>query len=363
MRNRFHVLAAAVAALALMAWAAPSSAQWVIESKDQKTNIKIGFLSQGQIENITTPDGTAKSTNLFLRRFRILFGGKVSDKWTYFFETDNPNLGKGTGTAGTKDTGTMYIQDAFVTYNHSDEFKIDAGMLLLAQSHNHEQSAATLLPVDYGAYTFLESTPMAERVGRDYGIEIRGYPAKQHLEYRLGVFQGIRGVDSRNAVRVVGRAVWYPFAAESGYFYGGTFQGQKRVVGIGASFDKQREYGMYGVDAFVEQPINKGEQGVTFQVDWNRINGGTFVTALPLQYQFLAEGGVHFAKGKVSAFVQYAKHTYDNPVTPEQYAVNGGLVYWLAGHNRSLKISIGRQHTDHAPNRTQILAQLQIFYY
>jgi len=87
------------------------------------------------------------------------------------------------------------------------------------------------------------------------------------------------------------------------------------------------------------------------------------VTALPLQYQFLAEGGIHFAKGKVSAFVQYAKHTYDNPVTPEQYAVSGGLVYWLAGHNRNLKISIGRQHTDNAPNRTQILAQLQIFYY
>ena len=31
----------------------------------------------------------------------------------------------------------------------------------------------------------------------------------QHLEYRLGVFQGVRGTDSRNAFRVAGRAVWY----------------------------------------------------------------------------------------------------------------------------------------------------------
>ena len=362
MKNRFHILTALAVALVMVAWATPSSAQWVIESKDQKSNIKIGFLSQGQFENITTPDGTATSTNLFLRRFRILLGGKVSDKWTYFLETDDPNLGKGTGTAGTKDTGTMYIQDAFVTYNHSDTFKIDAGMLLLAQSHNHEQSAATLLPVDYGAYTFLESTPMAERVGRDYGIEIRGYPASQHLEYRVGVFQGIRGIDSRNSVRIVGRGVWYPFAAESGYFYGGTFQGQKRVVGVGASFDKQRDYGMYGLDFFVEQPINKGEQGVTFQVDWNRFNGGTFVV-LPLQYQFLVEGGFHFNKGKESIFGQYAKHTYDNPVTPQQYAFQVGVAYWMAGHNRSLKFSVGRQHTDNAPDRTQILAQLQIFAY
>ncbi|MEI6668192.1 MAG: hypothetical protein WCP29_08545 [Acidobacteriota bacterium] len=362
MKNRYRIIAAVAVVAATLAWALPASAQWVIESKDQKTNIKIGFLSQGQFESITTPDGTATATNLFLRRFRILFGGKVSDKWTYFFETDNPNLGKGTGTPGTKDTGTMYIQDAFVTYNHSDEFKIDAGMLLLAQSRNHEQSAGTLLPVDYGAYTFLESTPMAERVGRDYGIEIRGYPAKQHFEYRLGVFQGIRGIDSRNSMRIVGRGVWYPFAAESGYFYGGTFQGQKRQVGIGASFDKQRDYGMYGVDFFVEQPINKGEQGVTFQVDWNRINGGNFIV-LPLQYQFLVEGGVHFNKGKASVFGQYAKHTYDNPATAQQYAFQVGAAYWLAGHNRNIKVSIGRQHTDRAPDRTQLLAQLQIFYY
>lgn len=363
MKNRFRILTALAAVLVVVAWAAPSSAQWVIESKDQKANIKIGFLAQGQFENITTPDGKATATNFYLRRFRIIFGGKLSDKWTYFFETDNPNLGKGTGTAGTKDAGTMYIQDAFVTYTHNDAFKVDAGMLLLALSHNHEQSAATLLPVDYGAYTFLESSPMGERVGRDYGIEVRGYPFKQHFEYRLGVFQGIRGTDSRNAVRVVGRGVWYPFAAESGYFYGGTFQGQKRVVGVGASFDKQREYGMYGVDAFVEQPINKGAQGVTFQVDWNRIDGGTFVTSLPLQSQFLVEGGVHFNKGKLSAFGQYAKHMYDNPATPEQYVVGGGLAYWMAGHNRSLKASVGRVHTDNAPDRTQFLVQLQIFYY
>jgi hypothetical protein len=355
--------AATAALLFVMAMATPSSAQWVIESKDQKSNIKIGFLFQGHLENITTPDGTGHGTNMYLRRIRLLFGGKVTDKWTYFIDTDSPNLGKGTGTAGTKDAGSMYIQDAFVTYNHNDAFKIDAGMLLLAQSRNHIQSAATLLPVDYGAYTFLESTPMAARVGRDYGIEIRGYPAKQHLEYRLGVFQGLRGTDSKNGLRVAGRGVWYPFAAETGYFYGGTFQGQKRVVALGASFDKQRQYSTYGVDVFVEEPINKGEQGLTLQVNWNRFDGGTFVTSLAKQDQFLIEGGVHFNKGKMSVFGQYSRHTYDNTATAKQYVVNGGFAYWLGGHNRSLKVSVGRQHTDNAPDRTQLLAQLQIFAY
>ncbi|MCX6549554.1 MAG: porin, partial [Acidobacteria bacterium] len=246
MKTTRYGCACAVAAIVIAAWPATSSAQWVIESKDQKTNIKIGFLIQPQLETLETADQAGTSTNIFLRRFRILFGGKVADRWTYFFETDSPNIGKATGTTGVKEAGSIYVQDAFVTYNQGDAFKVDVGMMLLAQSHNHIQSAASLLPVDYGAYTFAEATALQTRVGRDYGVQLRGYPFKQHVEYRLGVFGGVRGTDSRNALRVAGRGVWYPFAADTGYFYTGTFQGSKRVVAIGGSFDTQNAYSTYG---------------------------------------------------------------------------------------------------------------------
>ena len=182
MRATRLVTTSTLAALLMVAWPAVSSAQWVIESKDQKSNLKIGFLIQPQFESLETADQAATSKNIFLRRFRILFGGKIADKWTYFFETDSPNVGKGTGTAGVKDAGNIYMQDAFVTYNHADAFKVDVGMMLLAQSRNHIQSAASLLPVEYSAYTFVESAATAERVGRDYGVQLRGYPFKQHLE-------------------------------------------------------------------------------------------------------------------------------------------------------------------------------------
>ena len=364
MRNKFQFVAALAAVLFVLAWAQPSSAQFLLETKDGKSNIKIGFLAQPQFESITTADGLDTSNNISLRRFRILFGGKLGDKWTYFFETDDPNLGKGTGTPGTKDTGTMYIQDAVVTYNHSASFRVDVGMMLLAQTHNHIQSAASLLPVDYSPYSFLESTPLQERVGRDYGVQVRGLPGG-HFEYRLGVFQGVRGTNSTNGLRYAGRGTWFPFAAETGYFYTGTFQGSKRVVALGASFDKQDDYGMYGLDFFAEQPFNKGEQGITFQVDWSHINGGTFITALPLQSTLLVEFGAHFAKGKVSPFIQYSKHTYDAP-TPafsNQYAYQAGVAIWINGHNQNVKASVGKQHTDLTPDRTQFLVQLQIFYY
>lgn len=361
-----RVLVALLGGLWLVGRAAPATAQWQIDTKDGQASIKFGFLAQPQLESLTTADGNRTSTNLFLRRFRILFGGKISDKWTYFFETDSPNLGKG-DTAGVanalKNAGNIYIQDAFVTYNYSDAFKVDAGMLLLPLSHNHEQSAATLLPVDYGAYTFVESGPLDERVGRDYGIEVRGYPMKQKLEYRLGVYQGLRGTESTNGLRVVGRGVFYAVGNDTGYFYGGTWQGQKSLLGIGGTFDVQKEYKLFGADVILEHPFNKGEQGVTFQIDWNRIDGGTFITTLPKEDTLLAEAAFHAGKGRFSPFLQYAARNYSNSALADQYTFNGGAAIWLKGHNRNVKGSIGRVHTDGKPDRTQGLLQLQIFFY
>ena len=163
---RFVGIAAFVCLLVALP-ARPASAQWQIDSKDGKSNIKIGFLVQPQAEVVDTPDGTGESKNLYLRRIRIMFGGKVADKWTFFFETDSPNVGKTTGDkasnpTGAKEAGNIYIQDAYVTYNQGDAFKVDAGMMLIPLGHNHNQSAATLLPVDYGV-VFLRGKHAARR--------------------------------------------------------------------------------------------------------------------------------------------------------------------------------------------------------
>jgi hypothetical protein len=361
--RRIVLTALAAAVLGLLP-ARPAAAQWQIDSKDGKSNIKIGFLAQPQFESLDTSDGTATSKNVFLRRIRVLFGGKISDKWTFFFETDSPNVGKGTTSTGVKDSGNIYVQDAYFTYNQNDAFKVDAGMILIPLGHNHNQSAATLLPVDYGPYTFTEGSPLGGRVARDYGVQLRGYPLNQHVEYRLGVFQGLRGTDSTNAFRVAGRGVWYPFAADTGFFYSGTFQGSKRVLGIGGGFDTQKEYHSYAADVFFEQPINKGEEGFTTQFNWMRFHGGTFLgTGLPQQDSYEFEAAFHFLKGKVSPLVQYSKKTFENSLTPRQYIWQAGVAYWMAGHQRNIKFTGGRQHTDGQPDRTQVLVQLQLFYF
>jgi hypothetical protein len=365
---RQFVGVAVAGAVMMVASARPAAGQWQVESKDGKSSLKVGFLAQPQMEVVDTPDGTDQSKNVFLRRIRIIFGGKISDRWTFFFETDSPNLGKATGDkvtnpTGTKDSGGMYIQDAYFTYSQGDVFKVDVGMIMVPLGHNHNQSATSLLPVDYGCYSFLEVAPTGTRVGRDYGVQLRGYPAKQHFEYRLGVFEGARGSEARNAFRVAGRAVWYPFAADTGFFYGGTFHATRRVWAIGAGFDTQEEYHTYAADMFVEQPFNKGQHGLTAQVNWMRLDGGTFLTTLPKQQTVEVEAGFHFVKAKITPLVQYARRMFDNAATPEQSNWQAGVAYWMAGHQRNIKVTAGRLHTDGQPDRTQVLVQLQLFYF
>lgn len=359
-------LAASLVAFVLGATPRPAAAQWLIESKDQKTSLKFGFLIQPQLELLETADQEAVSTNLFIRRLRLIVGGTLDEHWSFFFETDSPNLGKanpnpGVGSPGAKDQGDVYVQDAYITYSQGMAFKVDAGMIMLPHSRNGTQSAATLLAVDYGPYTFSDSGPGGERVGRDYGVQLRGYPAGQKLEYRLAVSQGVRGEEARNPLRITGRVVYYPFGAETGFFYGGTFQGTKRQAGFGGGFDAQDDARIYSADAFFETPLFDGRQGMTLQFNWMRDDGGAFLPALPKQDAFLVEAGYHVWNHRLTPFVQYQARNFASASLPDQDSLQAGVAWWLAGHQRSLKLSAGRQHTDGQPDRMQMLLQFQLF--
>jgi hypothetical protein len=361
-------LAVGLAACLLIATGdAPAFAQWQIESKDGTSSLKFGFLIQPQLELLETVDQEAPSTNLFVRRLRLIVGGTLTEHWSFFFETDSPNLGKahpnpGASQPGAKDQGDIYVQDAYVTYSRGMAFKVDVGMIMLPHSRHGTQSAATLLAVDYGPYTFLDSSPCGERVGRDYGVQLRGYPAGQKLEYRLAVSQGVRGPEATNPLRVTGRAVYYPFGAETGFFYAGTFQGTKRQAGFGAGFDVQKDEHLYSADAFFETPVLGGRQGFTVQFNWMRYDGGTFLPALPKQDAFLFEAGYHVWNHRLTPFVQYQTRNFADTALPDQASFQAGAAWWLAGHQRNLKFSLGRQHTDGQPDRTQALVQFQLFY-
>src|SRR5205807_277870 len=118
----------------------------------------------------------------------------------------------------------------------------------------------SLLSWDYFAYTFQHNAVFgsaASPVGRDAGAELRGLLMDGHIEYRAGLFQGRRNVQipppaaagapavtvdrvgSRNSFRVTGRLQLNLLDPETGFFYGGTYLGAKKILSVGGSYDYQ----------------------------------------------------------------------------------------------------------------------------
>ena len=345
-------------ALATVLAAGPAQAQLTVASTDGKTSFKLGGLAQIQAESLDNADGSS-GENLFFRRLRILGLFKWGDKFSVFLETDSPNLGKANA-AGAKDAGDVFIQDFAATYAFSKAFHVDAGMLLPALSYNHAQSAATLMPVDYGAFSFIESGPLQQRVGRDYGVQARGYVAGDKLEYRFGVFQGVRGPGATNSLRTAGRLMFYAIGPpQVGLFYRGTSLGKTRSLAFGVSADRQEDYDMVGGDVFFEQPFGEGN-GVTAQLDWQSWDGDTFV-AIPEQETVLAELGVYLAGPRLLPFVQYSAQDFDAVAGNDQEKLQVGVGYFMSGHNANLKLAFGRIEPDRGPELDQLVLQLQLF--
>jgi hypothetical protein len=336
-----------------------SGPPWKFTLNEGKTSITFGFLAQPQFESLENPSGDGSLNNLFLRRFRLIAGGKITSKFSYFIESDAANLGK--KEANGERTTEFYLQDAYVNYAFRPEFQIDAGMMLLPLTHNTGQSATSLLPVDYGLYSFLASVPTHCKIGRDYGLQARGY-IKKHLEYRVGLYRGNRDHDGAFPYRYLARVVWYPLEAETGFFYTGTTHGQKKILGIGATLDGQGDYSTMALDVFFDHPLPNGD-AVTAQADFMRLDGGTSFKSLPQQDTWLLEGSYYNKKTRLGPFIQFSSRDFTNPDSFDDMKLQGGIAIWILKHTLNIKAGFGRLLKDSSPDRTQIVIQTQLFYY
>jgi hypothetical protein len=334
--------------------------QWRVTSADQKSALTIGVLAQPQFESLTASDDSDPANNFYLRRLRIILGGKISDRVSFFIETDSPNVGKANA-AGLKSADTMFIQDAVLTYTMHGSIHIDGGMVIVPTSRHSTQSAASLLGVDYGPFAFSHSDPTTSRVGRDYGIQLRGYVANKHVEFRAGVFNGARGVGATQPLRLSARAVWYPFEAETGIFYAGTSLGAKKVVSLGASVDHQDDYTASSADAYVDHPIAGGRQSVTAQVNYVRYNGGTTFTQFPKQDVWLVEAGWFHKASRLGPFVQWTSKDVAAASLADESKITGGVCYFGDGHRFNIKAGLARVTKTHVRDRTQFVVQGQAF--
>ncbi len=333
---------------------------WKFSANDGNTSVTFGFLAQPQFESLENSTAVGQNNNnVFLRRFRLIAGGKITSKLSYFIESDSPNLGK-KAADGTR-TAEIFLQDAYVNYAFRPEFQLDGGMLIVPVSHNSAQSATTLLPIEYGTYSFLSSDPTRSKNGRDYGLQARGY-IKKHLEYRVGVYRGNRNHEGDFPYRYMARIVYYPFQADTGFFYTGTTLGQKKIVGIGASFDRQGNYSANGVDVFVDLPVRKGD-AFTAQADFIRYDGSNTFASLPQQNAWMFESSYYVKKARLGPFFQISSRDFTKPGVADDKKAMGGIALWPLKHRVNVKAGLARIFKTNAPTRTQFVIQTQLFYY
>jgi hypothetical protein len=334
-------------------------AQATIQVGDD-VNLRFGILGQFWADAVDdTGDNEAATRNLFVRRLRLITGGQVAKRVSFFVETDAPNLGR---TITQKNvTPSVIVQDAFASFTATDAFIVDAGLMFVPFSRNSVQSAATLLPIDYSTYTFTQSAATQSATGRDTGFQARGYLAGQHLEYRIGAFQGARDPASRNEFRYAGRVQLNLLDPEVGFFYTGTYLGKKRIVAIGAAFDKQQNYRAYDGDAFVDLPIWLG--AITGQFDCNRFDGRTFLTAIPRQNTYLAEAGLYVAPARITPFLQWTNRDITGADAGDEQRTSVGAAYWWAAHNASVKGAYTLVSPTTGARQHEFTLQLQLFYF
>lgn len=350
-----------IVALALSTAAVrPVGAQVEIYASDD-VNLKLGILGQFQADTLTDPPTDANIKNLFVRRLRLMFGGQVAKNVTFFVETDAPNLGKTVPPAAKNIQPGVIIQDAYGELKASEAFAIDAGLMFVPFSHNSLQSAATLLPIDYGAYTFTQSGPTQSSTGRDAGFQARGYLMSDHLEYRAGVFQGVRDARSHNDFRYVARIQYNFFDTDTGFFYTGTSIGKKKFISIGGAIDAQQHYRAYDADAFVDLPVRKN--AFTSQFDYNHFDGDVTLPSLRKQHDYLLEIGYLISELKLTPVIQLSNRSMVDTDIGDEKHWSVGLNYWWAGHNANIKGAYSRINPTGLAGQNEVTIQLQLFYF
>ncbi len=328
---------------------------------NENVNFKFGALGQFQSDWLEDPVADDTQQNLFIRRIRLLFGGQVAKNLTFFIDTDAANLGRSSA-AGKNISPQMIIQDAYAELKLHDAFALDVGLMFVPFGRNNIQSAGTLLPIDYGAYTFSISGPTQSVVGRDTGIQAKGYLLGNRLEYRLGAFQGARDAGSHREFRTTGRVQVQLLEPEpQSFFYTGTYFGARRVAAVGAAFDRQEDYSALDLDLFVDHPLGPG--AITSQLAFQRIDGSTTFLTLPKQNVVLAEVGYFLRELRISPVFQFTRRNIADTSAGDETRWSAGVNYWWRGHNANVKAAWGRIDPRGGFEQNQLTVQLQLFYF
>lgn len=328
-------------------------------------NIRFGIMLQPQADWTQEPVSGGYQQNLFLRRARLIVSGQVAKDVFFFLQTENSSLGK-VSAAGTKVISSGFqILDAVAEWRIAKEFNVWAGLIYVPTSREALKSSSTEFMLDASAYAYTATGALAGTGGRDTGFLARGYLLEDRLEYRVGVFQGLRDSASRNPFRSVSR-LQYNFLDKEVYnlpAYPGSNFGSKKILALGAACDFQKDYKGFAADLFADIPTSFGSVvGIALGQWWD---GGVTLPTLPKQNTFSVDLGAYFKGSKLGPWVRYEQRTYSDSANAskdeKRYLV--GLNYYVLGNNLNLKAGYGRVDPKVGNSTNQFTIQLQAYYF
>lgn len=360
--------------------------------------VQVQAWAQAHQDRILQPDGSdgGYGLDLFCRRCRFFATGSVVKNVFFNFLFEAGNVGKADPVTGAKTAPAPQVLDAYGQVKFADGFWLSAGSILMPFGRNATQPTTTYLSLDNAN---IDLTPVLQGnsfVLRDLGIQANGFFLDNHLEYRVGVFQGSRQASlttqsaGHNSPRLVTSLSYNLWDTETGYVNGGHYYGTKQIVGVMANWDyqsfrknappapgadKNAYMGMHG-SVFVNYPLSgknpKGGDEIAAVAEIGYYNGGfeqsaagvttnagTYPSVLK-QLNFLGEAAYYNHAGRFSVFGKYEMRKVDDgyiaavKAASNQTWISGGAKYYLAPANMMyLTLQYERVINGDAPSTQQ----------
>jgi hypothetical protein len=189
MRSQMKVSFKLLPALLLVLAPAAHAVNVPLPIEGATLNVSLQLQTQVLVNEAGTPDGTASSYDIFIRRSRVLINGDINQNFSYLVQLDNPNFGKFGNF-----TGRAIVQDAWIGWaptgiKGGTVVYIDAGLLLIPISHHLLESTTNFITADaqVDAFRFPGS---AFPAFRDTGVQVRGWALDKKIGFRGGVYEG-----------------------------------------------------------------------------------------------------------------------------------------------------------------------------
>jgi hypothetical protein len=371
MRNH-RLLCVTFSLVAGLGLALPTAARAEKIKINDDTTLTLAALLQPQAAVVedAAPDGGA-GTDFYVRRVRLIVGGQLTERASFFFETDQTNLGKD----GNWET-SIFVQDAFVSLELAAGVSVHAGMLLLPFSRHNNQSAASLNGVDYHS-SVIRFPAGSNRIWRDVGIETTADLAGGIVHLRGGVFNGVEGQippdgdpmpNQSDAPRLAAMARVNLLGVEKGMFYSGIHFSDTPILSVGLGVDWQSDavIGSEGAtdhlglaaDVFAEIPTTT-DQEIVAQASLFRYDDGD--TAPSTGLGFFAEAGYRIGWFEPIVAVEIFDSDQD---ASDLLSIQGGAAVFIDRHRTNVKLNVAGSRTggDDAPTVASGTLQAQIFF-